>query len=92
VALIAHPVFIVAVLDYGMTMLTWCALALVSRRIWRVPMLVAVGLSIAAALVQQSRWSPSVRLNHNDIYHLIQALALVGFYRAGRHFGNHHAT
>ncbi len=77
VGIVAHPVFVVAVLDYGMTMLTWCALALASRRLWRVPMLVAVGVSLVATLVQQLRWSPSVHLNHNDIYHLIQGLDVV---------------
>ena len=88
VGVIAHPVFFVAILDYGITMLAWAALAAASRRVWCGWMLVAIGLSFAAALVQQSRWSPLVHFNHNDIYHMIQALALIGFYCAGRHFGN----
>jgi hypothetical protein len=88
VAVIAHPVFVVAILDYGMTMLAWAALAAASRRAWRSWMLAAICLSFAAAVVQQSRWSSSVYFNHNDTYHVIQALALIGFYRAGRHFRN----
>jgi hypothetical protein len=87
-AFLAYPKFGAAILDYGITMLAWAACAVVSRRPWLWPMLAAIGLSLAAALVQQLRWSPWVILNHNDLYHVIQAFALVGFYLAGRHFGN----
>jgi hypothetical protein len=86
-AVIVHPLFAVAIIDYGITMLAWAMLATASRRAWRSWMLVAICLSFAAAAVQQSRWSPLPHFNHNDIYHVIQALALIGFYRAGRNFG-----
>jgi len=56
------------------------------RRPWRRWMLAGVGLSIAAAVVQQMHWGFSPRFNHNDVYHLIQAFALIAFYRAGRKF------
>jgi len=56
------------------------------RRPWRRWMLAGVGLSIAAAVVQQMHWGFSPRFNHNDVYHLIQAFALIAFYCAGRKF------
>ena len=56
------------------------------RRPWRGWMLAGIGLSIIAALVQQLGWAPAPHFNHNDLYHVIQALALGGFYRAGRKF------
>ena len=44
--------------------------------------LAAIALSIVAALVQQLHLAPAPWFNHNDLYHLIQALGLVAFYRA----------
>jgi len=78
--------FAVVIIDYGLTMLAWAGAALLLRRAWRGWILAAVGLSAGAALVQQLRWAPSRFLNHNDLYHLIQALALVCFHAAGRKF------
>ncbi len=83
VALLAYPKFIVAMLNYGLAMIAWAVAAVLVRRVWSGWMLAAVGLSAIAAGIQQSRWSISAHFNHNDVYHLIQALALVGFYRAG---------
>ena len=48
-------------------------------------MIVGIALSITAAVVQQLRWAPFPWFNHNDLYHVIQAVAFVGFYRAARH-------
>ena len=86
-AAIGHPVFVVAILDYGMSMLAWAGAAVLVRRAWSGWMLAAIALSIVAALVQQIHWSPSPHFNHNDLYHVIQALAICGFYRAGTRFG-----
>lgn len=80
---LVHPEFVVVILDYGLTMLAWTAAALLLRRTWRGWMLAAIALSIVAALVQQMHWAPSEHFNHNDLYHVIQALGLWGFYRAG---------
>lgn len=87
IAATARPEFVVAVLNYGLTLLAWAAAALILRRAWRGRMLAAIALSAVAALVQQMRWAPGPRFNHNDLYHVIQACALVGFYQAGRRFG-----
>lgn len=79
-----HPEFVVAMADYGLSMLAWAVAAMIVRRPWRGPMLGGVGLSVLAALVQQEQWGLSSWFNHNDVFHVIQALALVAFYRAGR--------
>jgi hypothetical protein len=85
-AAIKHPEFVVVIIDYGLTMLVWSIAAIVMRRRWRGWLLVAVGLSVVAAAVQRLHWSPMSWFNHNDLYHVIQAFALVAFYRAGRCF------
>ncbi len=76
------PQFIIAIADYGSVMLTWGVVAIFTRRSWRKSIIAAVALSALAAWVQQSGISMSQHVNHNDLFHLIQALALIGFYRA----------
>lgn len=82
-AVMIRPDFLVAMVDYGLAMLAWVAAALVLRRKWSGWMLAAVGLSAVAGWVQQSGWGLSPGFNHNDVFHVIQALALAGFYKAG---------
>jgi len=81
-----HHRFVVAIIDYGLVMLMWAAAAVMLRRSWSGWMLAGIGLSVAAALVQQLRLAPSPSFNHNDLYHVVQALALLCFYGAGRKF------
>jgi len=81
------PIFLVAILDYGSTMLAWLVVALASQPRWRAWMLAAIGLSAVAAVVQQLQVSPAPAFNHNDLYHVIQGLAFAAFYRAGRMLG-----
>jgi hypothetical protein len=88
---VLHPVFVVVIVDYGLTMLGWLAAALAGRRPWRGWILAGIGLSVIAAIVQQARLAPSPRFNHNDLYHVLQALALMGLYGGGRLFGAHGA-
>ncbi|HWA27516.1 MAG TPA: hypothetical protein VG734_17810 [Lacunisphaera sp.] len=76
--------FTFAVIDYGLTMFAWAVAAVWLRRPWRDWMLAAIGLSAAAAAVQQLHLAPSQQFNHNDLYHVIQAFALGGYYAAGR--------
>jgi hypothetical protein len=82
-AVMVWPDFRVAMADYGLAMLAWVAAALLLRGRWSAWMLSGVGLSAVAGWVQQSGWGLSPGFNHNDVFHVIQALALVGFYRAG---------
>lgn len=81
------PDFFVAIIDYGSAMLAWLVGALMVRRTWRGWIIVAVLLSMAAAWVQQNGAQWAGVLNHNDLFHLIQALALVAFYRAALRMG-----
>ena len=85
-AALIHPVFVVAIADYGLAMLAWAIAALAVRRAWRGWMLASIAFSIIAAIVQQAGWDVSVYFNHNDMYHVIQALALIGFCRAAQKF------
>jgi hypothetical protein len=87
VALI-HPVYRVVIIDYGLALLAWAAAAGLLRRAWRSWMLAAIALAVAAAVIQQMRWGISSCFNHNDVYHVIQALAFYGFYRAGLKFSD----
>jgi hypothetical protein len=85
---LVRPLFVVAIADYGTALLAWLIVAIAIRRPWRVWMLTAIGLSGVAAAVQQLRLAPSTLFNHNDLYHVIQALALVAFYRGARLLGS----
>jgi hypothetical protein len=87
VAVIMYPRFVVAIADYASTLLAWLIATLVLRRAWRSAMGAALALSALAAMVQQLRWAPAAWFNHNDLYHVVQALALVALYRAGIRFG-----
>jgi hypothetical protein len=89
---VVHPVFLVAIVDYGLAMVAWIAAALILRRAWRNWMLAAIGLSVIAAVVQQIRWPQSSYFNYNDLFHVIQAVALVGFYRAARQLSSRALT
>jgi hypothetical protein len=82
-AVMIWPDFRVAMADYGLAMLAWVVGAFVLRRRWSGWMMSGVGLSAVAGWVQQLGWGLSPGFNHNDVFHVIQALALVGFYRAG---------
>ena len=56
--------------------------ALLVPRPWRSWMLAGIGLSVGAAIVQQSGWPRLPFFNHNDLYHLIQAIGLFAFFWA----------
>lgn len=82
-AVLFKPEFIVAMADYGSAMLAWLLAALILRRGWSPAIASGVLSSMAAGAVQQARGFSVPALNHNDLFHLIQALALFAFYRAG---------
>jgi hypothetical protein len=75
------PLFLVAIIDYGSAMLAWLVAAVLARRSWSGWVILAVLLSGAAAWVQRQSWVSVWFFNHNDIFHLIQAAALVAFYK-----------
>lgn len=86
-AILYLPRFSVVIADYEIVMLAWAVTALLTRRAWSGWMLAAVVLSAAGAAVQQMHRGLSPGFNHNDLYHVIQALAIFGFYGAGRRLG-----
>ncbi len=88
VAVIVRPDFLVAILDYGSAMIGWVIVALMVRRRWSAWMASGVMLSALAAWVQQSGMILCQGFNHNDLFHVIQAFALVGFFQAGLRMGN----
>jgi hypothetical protein len=81
----ANPRFIFAIIGYGAALPVLLA---VHGRAWsatRSPastwILLGVAVSVVAAVVQQSGWGPHARFNHNDLYHVIQAVAIWLLYR-----------
>lgn len=85
-ACMIHPHFAVVIIDYGLTMIAWAFAAAAWRRSWSGWMLAGVGLSVAAAVIQQSRWGLAAWFNHNDLYHVVQSFALLAFFQAGLRF------
>ena len=77
-----RPAFTTVIFDYGSSLLLWLGAALILRRAWSAWMIAAIALSVIAALVQQLHLAPAPWFNHNDLYHVLQAIALVAFYRA----------
>ncbi|HTB64284.1 MAG TPA: hypothetical protein VK737_11935 [Opitutales bacterium] len=82
-----NPAFFWVIGDYGSTLILWLIAALVVRRSWSGWMILGICLSVISAVVQQSGWDISPKFNHNDLYHVIEILAMVGFYRAGCRLG-----
>ena len=81
---IKNPVFLAAIAAYGAAFAVLLAI-----RFYRKPLdnagrllLAGVGLSLVAAGVQQSGWSIHRYFNHNDLYHVIQAVAIWLLYRS----------
>lgn len=86
--ILVRPYFLVAIIDYGSAMLAWLVAAFWMRRSWSGWVILAVILSGLAAWVQRQTSLSAGSLNHNDLFHLIQAAALVAFYRVVLHCRN----
>ena len=76
--MITHDDFTWVIADYGLTMLI---VAIVVRNRW---VIASIVVSVIGALVQQSRFALHEHFNHNDLYHVIQLLALWLLYRGGK--------
>lgn len=83
--------YVFAIYDSGVTVAVSIAIALVALRLWHHPstgwLLAGYGVSILAAFVQLSGLRLSEHFNHNDLYHLIQLIAMTLLFRAGLDFG-----
>jgi hypothetical protein len=82
-----RPEFRIAASDYGAAlaiMLVGAAHEMSRRRgpgmAW---LIVGVLVSLVAGIVQARRLAPHRQFNHNDLYHVIQMVALYAFYRGG---------
>jgi hypothetical protein len=82
--MIVHNDFVWVIADYGVTLVLVAIVQLVRRERSMPWVLSSIAFSVVAALVQMSRFAPHPRFNHNDLYHLIQLIALWLLYRGGR--------
>lgn len=76
-----HDEFIYVVLDTGIALAVVAALHLWK---WNGPMLAGVAVSVIAGLVQASGFRLHEHFNHNDLYHVIQTLAVVLLYQGAK--------
>jgi hypothetical protein len=85
--MIGHDQFVWVILDYGITLLILGGAQIAGWFRHRLPSapwaLGSVALSVAGALVQQAQINLHAYFNHNDLYHVIQLVALWMLYRAG---------
>ena len=82
--LAANPRFVFAIAAYGIALGLLVGFKLSAWSIERSAarwMLAGVAVSVIAAVVQQSRWSLHRHFNHNDLYHVIQAVGVWLLYR-----------
>ena len=80
--MIAHPVFLSALMAYGAALVALAAFALrdplsASGRL----LLGGIAVSVVAAAIQRSRISLHPHFNHNDLFHAVQAVAVWLLYR-----------
>lgn len=85
--MITHDDFLWVMLDYGATMLIIGAVqiaAWIRERAPSAPWVIgSIAVAIAGALVQASGLTLHRHFNHNDLYHVIQLVALWLLYRGG---------
>jgi hypothetical protein len=73
--------FIAAIAD---TAIAFALVAALHLWKWNGAILAGVAVSVVAALVQASGLALHAHFNHNDLYHVIQAGAMLLFYRGAR--------
>jgi hypothetical protein len=82
-----RPEFRVAAADYGAGLAVLLAGSLYAMARWRSPgtgwLVAGVGVSLGSGLIQVRRIAPHRHFNHNDLYHVVQMVALYLFYRGG---------
>lgn len=79
----AHSEFIWVIVDYGIALLIVGVVQLVRRGPSTPWVIGSICVSVTGALVQMSRLSLHANFNHNDLYHVIQLVALWLLYRGG---------
>lgn len=76
--MITHDDFVYVIADYGLTLLI---VGILVRTRW---VIASIVVSMIGAIVQQSGLALHRHFNHNDLYHVIQLVALWLLYRGGR--------
>jgi hypothetical protein len=83
----AHDDFLFVIYDYGSALLLTMVVAWVSKTggmTAALPWLNAgAAVAVVAALIQALRIAPHPRFNHNDLFHVVQMVALYLLYRGG---------
>jgi hypothetical protein len=79
-----HSEFVWVVIDYGIALLLVGVMQLVRRGPSTPWVIGSIVVSVIGALVQMSRLSLHEHFNHNDLYHVIQLVALWLLYRGGK--------
>jgi hypothetical protein len=82
--MITHSGFLWVIIDYGIALLIVGTLQLMRRGPSTPWVLGSIALSVLGALVQMTRLSLAEDFNYNDLYHVIQLVALWLLYRGGR--------
>lgn len=84
--------FGVVVIDYGASMAAVALMQAMAFALWRAPsapwILGGIGVAVVGSVVQRRGISPHPRFNHNDLFHLVQMVAIWLFYRGGLLLGN----
>ena len=87
VRVVRRPEFRVAAADYGGALAVLLGAALYAMARWHAPgmgwLIAGVGVSLVAGLVQARHIAIHRHFNHNDLYHLIQIVALYLVFRGG---------
>ena len=85
--MLRHDAFVNVIVEYGLAMLFVLLLHLAAPRLRREPstrwVIAGVALTFAAAGVQQSGFDLHRHLNHNDLQHLVQMVAIWFLYKGG---------
>jgi hypothetical protein len=76
--MLSHREFVFVIIDTG---IAFAAVAALHLWRWNAALLAGVAVSVAAGLVQASRFALHEHFNHNDLYHVIQIAAMALFYR-----------
>jgi hypothetical protein len=85
--LIGRPIFLFAIVAYGAAFAALVAIRLRTRPLDADGRLVlwGVAVSVAAAAIQQSGWGIHRYFNHNDLYHVVQAIGVWLLFRGAMH-------
>src|SRR5262245_7058211 len=81
---VRHPVFVAAIAAYGVALAVVLLVRLRLRPFDRGGRFLIAGIvvSVIAAVIQQSGWSLHPKFNHNDLYHVVQAVGVYLLYRS----------